>query len=320
DRAANITKSLLNFSRKNLIHSQPTDINEIIRNVDKFLTMVIGEDIRLETACGEQALMVTADIGQIEQVLINLATNARHAMPQGGTLSVTCKVFVMNPEFVKTRGFGEPGHYALITVADTGTGMDNKTQERIFEPFFTTKTLGKGTGLGLSIVYSLVKQHKGYIEVASKTGKGTTFRIYLPLTHNKHISEEQIPGTSLRGGTETILLAEDDEALRTLTKQILTDYGYRVISVSNGKEAIQSFSSNKNSIHLLLFDLIMPKKNGKEAYDEIKEISPDVRILFMSGYTADILESKTLRNQTEILVKPFTAIELASRIRSILDK
>ncbi len=320
DRAANLTKSLLNFSRKNLINSEPTDINEIIRNVDKFLSMVIGEDIRLETACGDQILTVTADIGQIEQVLINLAANARHAMPQGGTLTVTSESFVMNPKFVKSRGFGKPGQYALITVTDTGTGMDSKTLERIFEPFFTTKTLGKGTGLGLSIVYSLVKQHEGYIYAASKPGKGTTFRIYLPLSHTRNTSKEQIPASSPNRGTETILLAEDDDALRTLTKKILLDYGYRVISVANGKEAVRAYSTNKNSIQLLLFDLIMPQKNGKEAYDKIKALCPEVKILFMSGYTADIIEAKTFLKEPEILVKPFTSIELASRVRATLDK
>jgi PAS domain S-box-containing protein len=320
DRGANLTRSLLNFSRKNLISPRPTDINEIIRNVDKFLTMVIGEDVRLATACGEKALMVTADSGQIEQVLINLATNARHAMPNGGTLSITCEPFVINSEFVKAHGFGEPRDYVLISVTDTGTGIDRETVGRIFEPFFTTKTMEKGTGLGLSIAYSLVKQHNGYIDVTSEPNKGTIFRIYLPLTHDEQAPEVQAPLPPPRRGTETILLAEDDEAVRSLTEQVLTGFGYRVISAVDGDDALRKYSAHKDAIRLLLFDLIMPNKNGKEAYDEIRKVCPGVRILFMSGYTADIIEAKALKDGTEIIAKPFSSIDLARKVRTILDR
>jgi len=319
DRGANLTKSLLNFSRKNLINPRPTDVSRIIRDVDKFLTMVIGEDVRLATVSAENALMVNADSGQIEQVLMNLATNARHAMPHGGTLSITSEAFTINPEFIKAHGFGEPGDYALISVTDTGTGMAPETAARIFEPFFTTKTMGKGTGLGLSIVYSLVNQHKGYIEVASEPGKGTTFRIYLPLTQGDQTLEEQMPVSLPRRGTETILLAEDDEAVRSLTEQVLTEFGYRIISAVDGQDAVQKYLANKDSIQMLLFDLIMPNRNGKEAYDEIRKVCPGVRILFMSGYTADIIDTKNLEDGAEIIEKPFSSNDLARKVRTLLD-
>lgn len=320
DRGANLTKSLLNFSRKHLINPQTTDVSRIIRNVDKFLTMVIGEDVRLKTDCAEKDLMVTADSGQIENVLINLATNARHAMPHGGTLSITSEAFTINPEFIKEHGFGEPGEYALISVTDTGTGMDQETVRRIFEPFFTTKTMGKGTGLGLSIVYSLVNQHNGYIDVASELGKGTTFRIYLPLTHDEQAPQEQTPLPTPRRGVETILLAEDDEAVRFLTEQILTGFGYRVISAVDGEDAVRKYLDHKDDIGMLLFDLIMPNRNGKEAYDEIVKIRPGVRILFMSGYTADIIDAKDLEVGAEFIAKPFSSNDLARKVRKILDE
>jgi len=319
DRGANLTRSLLNFSRKNLISPRPTDVNDIIRNIDKFLTMLIGEDVRLETACEEKILLVSADSGQLEQVLTNLATNARHAMPNGGTLSITSEAFVIDPEFIKAHGFGEPGDYALISVTDTGLGMDKETAGRIFEPFFTTRTLGKGTGLGLSIAYSLIRQHNGFIDVASEPEKGTIFRIYLPLTHEEQTPEEQAVVSPPRKGTETILLAEDDEAVRSLTEQVLTGLGYRVIPAVDGKDAVRKYHAHKDSIQMLLFDLIMPNRNGKEAYDEIRKVSPGMPILFMSGYTADIIEAKALDDGTEIISKPYSPTDLASKVRTILD-
>jgi PAS domain S-box-containing protein len=320
ERGVNLTKSLLIFSRKHLVNPRPANVNEIIRNVDTFLTMVIGEDVLLAKTPAEKELMVTADSGQIEQVLINLATNARRAMPHGGTLSIACEAFTINPEFIKARGFGKPGDYALISVTDTGTGMDRETVRRIFEPFFTTRTMGKGTGLGLSIVYSLVKQHNGYIDVASEPGKGTTFRIYLPLTRDDPTPEEQTHLPSAQRGTETILLAEDDAAVRSLTEQTLTGLGYRVISAVDGEDAVQKYSANKDSVQMLLFDVIMPNRNGKEAYDEIVKISPGVRILFMSGYTADILEANDFTGGAEVLAKPFSSNDLAIKVRTILDE
>jgi len=320
DRGANLTRSLLNFSSKQLISPQPTDMNGIVRNVDKFLVMVIGEDVRLYTSCGDKALRVTADSGQIEQVLVNLATNARHAMPNGGTLSITSEPFAIDAEFIKAHGFGEPGEYALISVSDTGVGMDRETVGRIFEPFFTTKTMGKGTGLGLSIVYSIIKQHNGYIEVASEPNKGSTFRIYLPLIHDEPLPERQVPLPPPRGGTETILLAEDDEMVRSLTEQVLTAFGYRVIPAVDGADAVTKYLARQDSIQLLLFDLIMPNRNGKEAYDEIRKVCPGVRILFMSGYTADIIEAKALDEGTEIIPKPFSPLDLARKVRMVLEK
>jgi signal transduction histidine kinase len=318
-RGTILTRSLLNFSRKQLISPQPTDINEIMRNLNKYLTMVLGENVRLKTTCGEKNLKVSADSGQIEQVLINLATNARHAMPGGGTLLITSQSLTINPEFIKAHGFGEPGDYALISVTDTGTGMDRETVGRVFDPFFTTRTMGKGTGLGLSIVYSLVKQHNGYIDVTSEPNKGTTFRIYLPLTHEEHLSEEQASLPPPWEGAETILLAEDDEGVRSLTEQVLTGFGYRVISAVDGEDAVKKYLAHKDSIQMLLFDLIMPNRSGKEACCEIRKVCPGVRVLFMSGYTADIIKAKNLKGGAEIITKPFSPTELARKVRTILD-
>jgi signal transduction histidine kinase len=318
-RGTILTRSLLNFSRRQLVSPQPTDVNGILRDLNKYLTMLLGEDVRLKTVCEEKILKVSADSGQIEQVLINLATNARHAMPDGGTLMIATESFAINPEFIKAHGFGEPGDYALISVTDTGTGMDRETIGRVFDPFFTTETTGIGTGLGLSIVYSLVKQHNGYIDVTSKPNQGTTFRIYLPLTREENVSEAQ-PSLPLPwAGAETILLAEDDEGVRFLTEQLLTGFGYRVISAVDGEDAVKKYFVHKDSIQMLLFDLIMPKRNGKEAYYEIRKVCPGVRVLFMSGYTSDIIRAKDLEDGAEILTKPFSPTELGRKVRTVLD-
>jgi CheY-like chemotaxis protein len=318
-RGTILTRSLLDFSRRQLVSQQPTDVNEIMRDLNKYLTMVLGEDVLLKTVCEGKILKVSADSGQIEQVLINLATNARHAMPDGGTLLITTESLAINPEFIKAHGFGEPGDYALISVTDTGTGMDRETIGRVFDPFFTTETMGIGTGLGLSIVYSLVKQHNGYIDVTSKPNQGTTFRIYLPLTREKTVSEEQPSLPPPWAWAETILLAEDDEGVRFLTEQLLTGFGYRVISAVDGEDAVKKYYAHKDSIQMLLFDLIMPKRNGKEAYYEIRKVCPGVRVLFMSGYTSDIIKAKDLEDGAEIMTKPFSPTELGRKVRTVLD-
>jgi PAS domain S-box-containing protein len=321
NRGENLTKSLLNFSRKHLISPHPVDVNEIIRTVDTLLNMVLGEDVQLHTVSGETVLMVTADSGQIEQVLANLATNARHAMPDGGTLTITSESCCITSESVTAQGMYEPGNYALITVTDTGTGMSRETVSKIFEPFFTTKTLGNGTGLGLSIVYSLITQHGGYIDVSSELGTGTTFRIYLPLISAADIPRQDAQPLLSRpeGGSETILLAEDDTAVRHMTEQILAEFGYRIIAAENGDEAVQKFLQHKAEVNLLLFDLIMPHRNGKEAYDAICAICPGMPVLFMSGYTNDIVQAKTLTTGLELIEKPFSSDDLARRVRAKLD-
>ena len=321
ERAANLTQSLLAFSRKQVINTKAINLNEIVGNVEKLLRRLIGEDIELNISLADNPMTVVADFGQMEQVLINLATNARDAMPDGGVLIIKTGMMKLDEEYIKSHGYGKTGKYAVISVTDTGFGMDEKTRERIFDPFFTTKDLGKGTGLGLSIVYGIIKQHNGYINVYSEPGKGTTFRIYLPLTKSK-IEETKISEEAHSiGGTETILLAEDESDVREITKTVLEEFGYKVIEAVDGEDAVSKFTGSDERIELLLFDVIMPKKNGKETYEEIKKIRPDIKVIFMSGYPADVIDKKGLFDERiNFVSKPISPTELLRNIREVLDK
>ncbi|MEW6500017.1 MAG: response regulator [Thermodesulfobacteriota bacterium] len=322
ERAAHLTKDLLLFSRKQISVKKSEDLNGIISKMEKFLKRVIGEDIECTTSLAAEPLPILADAHQLEQVLMNLATNARDAMPAGGAFTVNATRIGMNNEFVTAHGYGRAGAYALITVSDSGRGMDKETRQKIFEPFFTTKEVGKGTGLGLAVVYGIIKQHDGYINVYSEPDRGTTFKIYLPLTAGTAVAEEKAatPPPPARG-TETILVAEDDPALRKLCTTILTDFGYTVIAAVDGEDAVQQFLANQGKIHLLLFDLIMPKRNGKEAYDAIRKLAPDVKGIFASGYAPDIIRQKAaLDNDTPVLFKPMSPVELLEKVREVLDK
>lgn len=321
EKSANLTRQLLAFSRKQEITLAVTDLNELIKGMEKLLLRLIGEDIELKTQLADKALKVMADPGQIEQVLMNLSTNARDAMSNGGLLSISTDSAELDPHYVRGHDMKTQGMYVLISVTDTGMGMDEKTQQRIFEPFFTTKEVGKGTGLGLSIVYGIIKQHGGNITVYSEQGKGTTFRIYLPLIQSKgedaKVSEIVVP----KGGTETILLAEDNEDVRVLSKKLLEEYGYQVIDAIDGEDAVNKFNENKDTISLIIIDVIMPKKSGKEAIDEIKRIKPDVKVLFTSGYTSDIISRKgILEEGMDFISKPVTPCKLLAKIRELLDK
>ncbi|MFA5073153.1 MAG: PAS domain S-box protein [Nitrospirota bacterium] len=324
DRAANLTRSLLTFSRRQILNSQRLDLNEIIRRVERLLRMVIGEDIELTTSFKKDPLFINADSSQIEVALMNLATNARDAMPNGGTISIETDVVELDNSFIRAYGYGKIGHYAVIMVTDTGTGIDDKIRKRIFEPFFTTKEVGKGTGLGLSIVYGVIKQHHGYINVYSEPGKGTTFKIYLPLISESGIQEEvqgHAPSEEFFEGGETILLAEDDAAIRSLTRTILEGSGYRVVEAENGEEAIKKFMEHRETIHLILLDMIMPRKSGKEAFDEIKKMRPDIKALFVSGYTSDRLHINSIHSEgIELLSKPILPRTLLQKVRETLDK
>lgn len=321
ERAANLTRSLLAFSRKQRINLIPVNLNEIVRNVEKLLSKLIGENIEFKTILTGEDLTVMADSGQIEQVLINLCINARDAMPDGGRLTISTEMVELGDEFLKTHGYGEPGKYTLISVTDTGTGMDEKTRERIFEPFFTTKEVGKGTGLGLAVVYGIIKQHNGLIDIYSEIGKGTAFKIYLPVIKSD-VKETRLPETATpRGGTETVLLAEDDAYVRKLVKDILERFGYKVIEAVNGEDAIDKFMGNKDRIQLLLLDVIMPKRNGKEVYEEIKKIRPDVKTIFTSGYPANIINKNGIVEEgLNFISKPVFPNELLKRVREVLDK
>ncbi|TAN39531.1 MAG: PAS domain S-box protein [Nitrospirae bacterium] len=321
ERAAHLTKDLLLFSRKQLINKRPIDLNAIVRKLEKFLARVIGEDISFQTNLPDPELRVLADAHQLEQVLMNLATNARDAMPMGGSFTLTTGQVRLNEQFIALHGYGKPEMYALITVSDTGIGMDEETLKRIYEPFYTTKEVGKGTGLGLAVIYGIVRQHEGFIHAYSEPGLGTTFRIFLPLLASMQGDEQAQPEmVSPAQGTETVLLAEDNHVVRNLTETVLKDSGYTVISAVDGEDAVQKYREHKDRIQLLLFDLIMPKKGGKEAYDEIRAIMPDVKILFTSGYSPDIVRAKTtLGNSAAIAYKPISPGDLLRKVRSILD-
>ncbi len=321
DRATNLTQGLLALKQETDNQLKAGEVSmKLSGNVEKLLLRIIGEDIELKTILADGEVTVMADAGQMEQVLMNLATNARDAMTEGGQLTIETDVVEVDNKFKKTHGFGKPGMYVLISETDTGGGMDDKTKGRIFEPFYTTKDVGKGTGLGLSIVYGIIKQHDGYINVYSEPGKGTTFKIYLPLI--KAEAEREMPEAMLspETGNETLLLAEDDKEVRAFTREILTEFGYVVIEASDGEDAIAKFTENKDRIQLLLLDVIMPKKNGKEAYDEIKRIRPDMRALFMSGYTADVIHKKGIVDEgLNFILKPVSPTVLLKKVRDMLD-
>lgn len=321
EKATALTHSLLAFSRKQVMELRPVNLNETIKRVMKFLTRIIGEDVQLKTDLSEYNLNIMADSAQLEQVLLNLSTNARDAMPHGGSLAISSEVVEFDEDFISNHGFGDLGKYAVLTVADTGTGMDEATKQKIFEPFFTTKETGKGTGLGLSIVYGVVKQHNGFINVYSEPGEGTTYKIYFPLIKAEAERIQPAGSPYPNGGTETILVAEDEDSLRKLAVTIFNSFGYKVIEAEDGEDAIAKFKENMDSIQLCILDMIMPRKNGKEAYNEMKKLKPDIKAIFASGYTADILERKGLTEEgLDFIIKPVTPKDLLRKVREMLDK
>ncbi len=321
DRAANLTHSLLAFSRKQIIDLKPIDLNMVIRRVEKLLIRLIGEDVELKTKLAANDLQVLADSVQIEQILMNLSTNARDAMPDGGLLMIETSVFEMGEEFQRSFGYGKQGTYAAITISDTGMGMNEKTRLKIFDPFFTTKEVGKGTGLGLAMVYGIVKQHNGYINVASEPSRGATFTVYFPLIQHREIPEKAELSAIAAKGNETILLAEDNPEVRNLVITVLEESGYAVISAMDGEEAVRKFQENAGRVDMLILDIIMPKKNGKEAYQEIKQMKPGIKTLFTSGYTAEVVQRKgILEAGLDFILKPISPADLLNKVRAVLDK
>jgi PAS domain S-box-containing protein len=319
ERAAQLTRGLLAFSRMQSIDPKPIELNETVRRIEKLIGRLIGADIEFSTHTAENPLPVFADAGQIEQVLMNLATNARDAMPEGGSLTI--KVEEKCYTHFSFQGLIKPGRYALITVSDSGSGMDENTRAKIFEPFFTTKELGRGTGLGLAIVYGIIKQHNGFINVYSEPGNGTSFQIHLPLI------SEMLADTSAKAaappdrGKETILLVEDDQVVRKMTQMVLKDFGYRVIEAEDGDEAIEKFLLHEREIALLILDVILPKKNGVELYNVVKSARPDMDILFVSGHPIDMIRKKGIVDEhVEYLSKPAAPHDLLRRIREILNR
>jgi PAS domain S-box-containing protein len=318
ERAAGLTRGLLAFSRKHAITLVPVDLNSVVQNIKKLLLMVIGEEHELIITPSPHKLTVLADVGQLEQVLMNLAVNAHDAVPKGGRITIGTGSETVEPEAAAAAGI-MPGHYATIVFSDNGSGIPKENLERIFEPFFTTKVQGKGTGLGLSIVYGIVKQHNGHIKVYSELGYGTTFRIYLPLTHEAQMNAKDTALLFPRG-TETILVAEDDENVRKIVVDILEAYGYKTIVAVAGDDAVAKFQQHKDEISLAFLDAIMPRKNGWQVYEEIQRIRPGTKVLFTSGYTDEIIRKETIMaEKAEILTKPVSPSLLLTKIRDMLN-
>jgi PAS domain S-box-containing protein len=318
EKAAQLTKGLLAFSRKQEISLLPLNINNTIKATSKLLKRLLTEDIELKIRLSKENAIIMADHTQIDQILFNLATNARDVMPHGGTLIIETNVVGLNDEFINAHGYGALGEYILLDVTDTGSGMDEATRERIFEPFFTTKAVGKGTGLGLSTVYGIVKQHNGYITVYSEPNIGTTFHIYFPIV-DEIIRENEDTQPPIKGGDETILVAEDDTGVRLLISKVLTDNGYRTIEAVDGVDAIEKFKATP-AVDLLIFDSVMPKMNGLETYHEIQKINQDIKVIFTSGHTRDVFLDKGIQDDKfNFLQKPISPSALLRKIREVLD-
>ncbi|MFZ4855223.1 MAG: PAS domain S-box protein [Desulfuromonadaceae bacterium] len=322
-RAGELTHSMLAFSRTQVMNPQNQNLNVVVTKTGGFIEKIIGENIQFKTVVKEATLTVFVDGGQIEQILINLANNARDAMPGGGELVIATEMIQMDDRFISEHGFGTPGRYAVITVSDTGTGMDEAIRKKIFEPFFTTKAVDKGTGLGLAMVYGITKQHNGFVDVVSTPGHGASFMVYLPIVAvaSASGSEKIISGMEVSTGTETIMIAEDNDDLRDFMGNILTKLGYRVIVANNGQEAVDLFRDNMDTIQLIIMDMIMPNKSGKMAYDEILQLKPGTRALFSSGYSAKIIQQQgELGEYAEFISKPVQPAVLFKKVREMLDR
>jgi two-component system cell cycle sensor histidine kinase/response regulator CckA len=320
-KANTLSQGLLTFSRKQMISLRPLHLNEIICNVGKMLIQLIGEDIELAMMPSDKDPMVMADMNQIEQVLLNLATNARDAMPDGGRLTIGTDVMNMDEDFKKRHGYGIPGEYAVLTVSDSGTGMDETIRGKIFEPFFTTKVVGKGSGLGLAVTYGIVKQHNGFIDVESVPAEGTTFRIYFPTVEERVIQPIARERSLAMGGAETVLLAEDDVDARTIMREMLKMNGYTVLEAGDGEEAVRVYMENKDRVQLVFIDVRMPKKNGREVHEEIKKVHPQAKFLFISGYTADIMKPLGVNEGgINFISKAALPDEILMKIREVLDQ
>ncbi|MBI5374363.1 MAG: response regulator [Candidatus Schekmanbacteria bacterium] len=320
ERAGNLTKSLLAFSRKQIMEPKPVNLNQLINEAKKLLSKLVNEKIEFKVTLSDQDMVVMADSGQIEQVLMNLVTNAKDAMPDGGTLQITTEIAETEDEYIKFPAFMKPGRYVLISISDTGIGMDDDTKEKIFEPFFTTKDPGKGTGLGLAIVYGIVKQHNGYIEVNSEFSQGTTFKIYLPLIESIAEKKGDSAALLLPKGNETILVAEDELSVREIVRMLLEEQGYKVIEAVNGEDAVKKFTANKDSIELILLDLMMPQKDGRTVYEEIKKIRPGIKAIFMSGYSEETVSiSGIIKDKLHFIPKPISPEKLLFKIREAIS-
>lgn len=328
DRAAILTRQLLAFSRRQHLERRTINLNGTICELMKLMQRIIGEDIEVSVKSASDLSLAFADPTQIEQVIMNLCVNARDAMPSGGKLFIETRNVLVDESLRRSRyPYIKPGKYVQIEITDVGTGMSEEIKARIFDPFFTTKEIGRGTGLGLSIAYGIIKQHEGYIDVETELGKGTTFRIFLPVDEKSIEIESQVVQLPVFGGTETILVAEDEEALRNLAKDILSRLGYTVLLAKNGEEALQIYLENPERIDLLLFDIVMPRMGGAEAFERIKDAGGDLPLILMTGYSNETVQNKFVRlnkpkaNAYDALIqKPYNLVSFGQKVRQVLDK
>ncbi len=323
DKARVLTSSLLAFSRKQVIDPKPISLNETLENLTKILHRLIPEDIALTIEYASPDYPVYADCHQIEQVIINMVTNAKDAMPRGGKISISLSSIDIS-EGLASIYEAKAGRYMLLTISDSGLGIDKKDLPHIFEPFYTTKEKGKGTGLGLSMVYGIVKQHNGFIGVYSEKGLGTTFKIYLPVYASVSYTQDTqatISDSVNLGGNETILLVDDEDSIRDFIREMLQYYGYKVLIAKDGEEAVQVYKGQHEAIDMVLLDVIMPRKNGREALNELREINPKLKVLFMSGYADDVISIKEIHEEgLDFISKPMTPEALLTKIRVVIDK
>ncbi|MSM40011.1 MAG: response regulator [Geobacter sp.] len=320
ERAANLTRGLLAFSRHQVMNPRLLNLNDIVATITTLICRLVGEHITIETHLSASSLFLMADYGQIEQILMNLATNAHDAMPDGGTLVISTDAVMLEPGNPLLSDSDAHGPYALLSVTDTGCGMDEATVARGFEPFFTTKEPGKGTGLGLSILYGIVKQHHGFVRVASRPGSGATFSIYFPLADATEAVDREKRLLPIRGGTETILVVEDEPAIRQVMSHILQQFGYQVLEAADGEEGTDLFRSCAPEIALVILDTILPRKHGRAVHEDIVLMKPDMKTLFVSGYPVDIIAKKgLLPDGVVFLPKPVSPMELLRTVRQLLD-
>jgi CheY-like chemotaxis protein len=320
-RAAALTGQLLAFSRKQILQLKVLNLNTVVEDINKMLERLIGEDIVLRINLDSSLGQVKADPNQIEQIIVNLAVNARDAMPRGGKLTIETQNIYIDESYTSQHVDVQPGHYVMLAMSDTGTGMDKETQANIFEPFFTTKEKGKGTGLGLSTVYGIVKQSRGHIWVYSEPGRGTTFKIYLPAVEElSPIREKPVPASESLRGHETVLVVEDEEMVRKLACDILQMNGYRVLDAVDAADALMKYEQHEGAIDLMITDVVLPHISGRELAGHLTPLRPDMKILYMSGYADDaIVHHGVLDAGTNFLQKPFTPDSLARKVREVLD-
>ena len=321
ERAADITHQILAFSRQQVLQVQVLDLNRIVRDFERMIRRLIGENIEIKLSLESKLFLISADKTQLEQVLMNLAVNARDAMPTGGQLTVETANVYLDEHYVKNYPEAEVGEFVMLTVNDTGRGMDEVTRQRVFDPFFTTKEIGKGTGLGLATVFGIIKQHHGNIWVSSKLGQGTTFRIYLPRVKNNEVTAVcQNANPSATNGTETILVVEDEELVREIIRETLVTHGYKVIDAAHAEEGLRLAREAEEPIHLLLTDVIMPGINGRQLAQKITSIHPHIRVLYMSGYADDIIVHHGILDEgIHFLEKPFNISDLTQKVRQTLS-